>query len=749
MADSVGVERIMLTKERLLTLPKGALGLAICVFVSERIDAGLIPELPLVLAVLRKRFAASITLGMSGGGRLEPEILQKWLVDGLIDQTICSGHESLVLNDLVDAAIRSNALTAVFADVNELLSRPARMIRFVVAHQGMTRHSALSADGAMWHAGQSQLRDIPKVRFPANWNDGLRYVHSVYAPGKQQTLAISREPALESISATQSHRLFVTETGLSRLGGWETFRTRPIRFGGIDVSQFDAVSVLSLNRELQPEGEDAWRTVPGIVRSGTDGESVVFDIWPAPYSPPSADRGSENAAIDLPRQILVGRRCPVPVTTVVTAREEQEAVYIMSNFNKARYLHAALYGWLMQTHSRIKLEIVDDISTDESVEKTREFFARLSVDPALFTLEINEATRGTYWIRNLIISRNRRDDVVFFVNDSDDISSALRTTLQIGALTSMNIDFACLFNIIRVDGQYAPLPLNDEVERYGTASLCFKANLIDKVGFFQNIRKNADTEFIRRVKRFAGKSSLSWIKLPVMFQPFDGGNLTADICSLSESGGKLTVDNNLRAVHIEIADHHHQSLDPDTLPAHFDFPLSTLPQAYARLGHEFLIDGYRLPDTVVVVLQGSEVEQESSFLLAGVSVVVQGAGNDWIVKTSEGDEIQSSSGFFDVLKQYSERSALHAYVTTSQLVSNLREAPDRTDGFGGKEFSNLVLRSKAKGDRYAMKYDGSWHDVHTFFEKKKGKPDSDTSIDVSSMPSLDIPAFLHTSSLAV
>jgi glycosyltransferase involved in cell wall biosynthesis len=741
----------MLAKERLLILPRGALGLAICVFVSERIDAGGIPGLPRVLALLRKRFAASITLGMSGGGHLEPRILQKWLADGLIDHTICSGHESLVLNDLIDAAIRGNALSAVFAGVNELLSRPASVIRFVVAHQGMTRHSALSADGTMWHAGQSQLRDIPKARFPANWNDGLRYLHSVCTLEDPQTLAVSRKPALEGISSTLSHRLFVTETGLGRLGGWETFRTRPIRFGGVDVSQFDAVSVLSLNGESQSKGEDAWRTLPGIVRSETEGESVVFDIWPAPYSPPVPDGASEDAAIDLPRQILVGRRCPVPVSTVGKARDDQEAVYIMSNFNKARYLHAALYGWLMQTHSRIKLEIVDDISTDESVEKAREFFAILSVDPALFALEVNEAKRGTYWIRNLIISRNRRDDVVFFVNDSDDISSALRTTLQMAALTSMNIDFACLFNIIRVDGQYAPLPLNDEVERYGTASLCFKANLIDKVGFFQNIRKNADTEFIRRVKRFAGKSSLSWIKLPVMFQPFDGGNLTADICSLSESGGKLTVDNNLRATHIEIADLHHQSLDPDTLPAHFDFPLSTLPKAYERLGHEFLIDGYRLPDTVVVVLQGPDVEQESSFLLAGVPVVVRGAGNDWILRTSEGDEIQSSSGFFAVLKQYSEQSALHAYVTTSQLVNNVREPRDHSDGFAGKEFSNLVLRSKAKGDRYAMKYDGSWHDINTFFEKRKGESDSqimgNTEINVSSMPSLDIPAFLHTSSL--
>jgi hypothetical protein len=743
----------MLTKERLLTLPKGALGLAVCVFVSEQIDAEGIPELPRVLALLRKRFAASITLGMSGGGRLEPKILQKWLSDGLIDQTICSGHESLVLNDLLDAAIRSNALTAVFTDINELLSGPASVIRFVVAHQGMTGYCALRADGAMWHAGQSQLRDIPKARLPANWNDGLRYVHAVSMAEDRQTVAISREPAPEGTSTMQSHRLFVTETGLGRLGGWETFRTRSIQFGGVDVSQFDAVSVLSLNGESRPEEEDAWKTLPGIARSGTDGESVVFDIWPAPYLLPAADGASENETIDLPRQILVGRRCLMPVTAVVRAREDQEAVYIMSNFNKARYLHAALYGWLMQTHSRIKLEVVDDISTDESVEKAREFFARLKVDPALFSIEVNEAKRGTYWIRNLIISRNRRDDVVFFVNDSDDISSALRTTLQIDALTSMNIDFACLFNIIRVDGQYAPLPLNDEVERYGTASLCFKANLIDKVGFFQNIRKNADTEFIRRVKRFAGKSSLSWIKLPVMFQPFDGGNLTADICSISESGGKLTVNNNLRAMHIEIADHHHQNLDPDTLPAHFDFPLSTLPQAYARLGHEFLIDGYRLPDTVVVVLQGHDVGQEASFLRAGVSVVVQGAGNGWILRTSEGEEIHSSFGFFDVLKQYSERSALHAYVTTAQLVTHLREVPDRSDGFGGSAFANLVLRSKAKGDRYAMKYDGSWHDIDTFFENKKSKPDGaiigDASIDFSSMPLIDIPAFLHTSSLPV
>jgi hypothetical protein len=351
--------------------------------------------------------------------------------------------------------------------------------------------------------------------------------------------------------------------------------------------------MLVLNDALVAGDERAsteWQEVVAIRPAAAQGESVVFDIWPAPNGFTVRGRKSKSGWIDVPRQILVGRRCPVSHQEVAAlASSSDHAVFIMSNYNKAPYLHAALYGWVMQTHPTIRLEIVDDISTDESIEKIRAFQRLTGLDAALMDLSVNESKRGTYWIRNLIISRHLRDGVIFFTNDSDDVSSALRTTLQLGALAAGEARDACLFNVVRVDQNYYPLPLNGDVERYGTASLCFKARLIKRMGFFQLIKKNADTEFIRRVKRFAGPLSCSWLKLPVMFQPFDGGNLTSDIYQMKQGSSGIAANLDLRRLHLEIAERHHASLRLEDLPSSFGFPNAALPAEYAQLGDEFLL----------------------------------------------------------------------------------------------------------------------------------------------------------------
>jgi hypothetical protein len=725
--------------------------LIICARINERINAAAIENLASLFRIFRVRFTTDITLGMSGGGALGPKILEQWLADSLVDQIVCSGHEGLVLNDLVDAAIRSNALTAVFVDADELLRSPARVMKFIVQHLGAVTESTLSADATLWQAGQQQLRAIPKRRYPDNWSDGLRYVQMMCG-SDVVTGGASIEPVAVSKQEIAPHHLFVTETGLGRLGGWDKLKTRPIRFGGVPVSAFDNVSLLSLtNSQLRDDQFGSWHKIPGINRAGNNEERVVFDIWPAPYSLTTDESQSGGTWVDVPRQILVGRRCPVPLGFGAPSFDGHEAVYIMSNFNKARYLHAALYGWLMQSHPRIRLEIVDDISTDSSVAQINDFRRLMEIDSSIVNLSVNEAKRGTYWIRNLIISRNQRENVVFFINDSDDISSALRTTLQIGTLMSMDGSYACLFNIVRVNNKYAPLPLNDEVERYGTASLCFKSSLINKVGFFQNIRKNADTEFIRRVRRFFGKSALPWIQLPVMFQPFDGENLTADIYSHARGGVGLAADNNLRGVHIEIAERHHQRLNRENLPTHFGFPLSTLPADYAELGGDFLIDGYRSPDSLIVVLENQDAEKEKELLRAGLAVMTQPAKNRWILKTVDESKFESSAWFMDCLREYSIKNSLHAYVISADLVHELSQGADYQVAFLGKGFAELVLSSKAKGDRFVMRSDGSWHDVGIYLNPKtydaRDRMNEKSQAGFLRAPSQEIPALLHTSGL--
>jgi len=575
--------------QRVLDFPKDALGFGICIKVDDIFEASVIGKLEECLRILHVRFEPHIVLGIGGLSEEGNKIFRKWLAAGIVDEVICSGHDSLVLNDLVDAAIRSNTASVVFMRADELRHALARALKFIVENRGGTDQSSLSADAGLWSVGQQKLRNIPKSCYPSEWNEGLQFAHAACYQelNTEKRSSVSVSGTGESVA---SHHLFVTEAGLERLGGWEKFKTLPIRLGGLSIDEFGSVSVLTVEHNLSDNKRPTpWKKVSAISKSDKNNESVVFDIWPAPYL--FAEIGSQHdgaTTINVPRQVLVGRRCSSLLR--VSNNNDLQAVFIMSNFNKATYLHAALYGWVMQMHPRIRLEIVDDISTDDSVKKIHEFIRLSGFNNDLLSIEINQVKRGTYWIRNLVISRNLRDDVVFFINDSDDVSSALRTTMQLAELFTDKNRKACLFNIVRVDGSYAPLPLNNEVERYGTASLCFKSSLIVEVGYFQNIKKNADTEFIRRVKRFIGASALPWIKQPVMFQPFDGSNLTSDIYKITQNTNSISENLDSRKLHIEISDRHHEKLTLKDLPFTFGFPNFIFPPDYAQLGKDFLIN---------------------------------------------------------------------------------------------------------------------------------------------------------------
>src|SRR5690606_30911233 len=81
----------------------------------------------------------------------------------------------------------------------------------------------------------------------------------------------------------------------------------------------------------------------------------------------------------------------------------QKSIYIMSNYNKADYVAGALYGIAMQTHGDVSVEIIDDISTDNSNAVIEKFLTITDRERFPIRYLLNEKSRGTYWIRNSII----------------------------------------------------------------------------------------------------------------------------------------------------------------------------------------------------------------------------------------------------------------------------------------------------------------------------------------------------------
>ena len=717
--------------QRVLTEPTGVPRLSICLKVNNILEASANKKLKKCLRILHIRFKSYIILGMGRLSKNESEICKEWLATGVIDQIVCSGHDSLILNDLVDAAIRSNTGSVIFMSIDEFQHGPAHTLKFIVENLGIPDQSNLSVDARFWFIGQQKLRDIPKLQYPGEWNQGVRFAHA----GCIENLN-GNDKVIASIPTIgkDAHQLFVTEAGLNRLGGWEKFKANNITLGGLGAKEFDEVLVLTTkeclsdNKQFDSEGK-----ILAITPLEKKGESVVFDIWPASYIfHKISSHCNDNTTIKIPRQILIGRRCPVVLQPQPSEIDSLEAIFIMSNYNKESYLYAGLYGWVMQTHSNIKLEIVDDMSTDNSISKLKKFLEVMQLDCDLIRFRVNENKKWTYWIRNLIIFNNNHEQVVFFINDSDDVSSALRATLQLNVLISTGSN-ACLFNIVRVDSNYTPLPMSDGVERYGTASLAFKSKLIRYIGFFQNIKKNADTEFIRRIKYFLGKTACPWIKLPVMLQPFDGNNLTSDIYKFSDSNKKIIADIDRRDVHIKISDQQYKKLNLIDLPRNYDFPLSTMQEDYAVLGSDFLIDSYKGQDSIIVVLCNNDISRKYEFLQAGFTVIVKTNKGYWEMVNSDRVLIESTTNFIAELRKFLIRNSLRAYIISIQVADNYGLITNYGNNFISKRMAELLLLSKIKDDRFIMRSDGSWSD----FEKSENKLD-----DV-----LELYSLLHTSVL--
>ena len=94
---------------------------------------------------------------------------------------------------------------------------------------------------------------------------------------------------------------------------------------------------------------------------------------------------------------------PVPAVTI-----------IMPNYNKGKYIEYAIESVLMQTFQDFELIIVDDASTDESVEIAK----RYAEKDVRIRLVINEKNRGVSFSRNTGIKTAKASIICFL--DSDD-----------------------------------------------------------------------------------------------------------------------------------------------------------------------------------------------------------------------------------------------------------------------------------------------------------------------------------------
>ena len=410
---------------------------------------------------------------------------------------------------------------------------------------------------------------------------------------------------LELKSATELVRQrkvsgFITDQAINRLGGVEAFRKHRLAYNGILFSEIDEWWLLG---DTSFENTKGFNYFPSEIKSN-DKTSLIFDIQPITQDQHPAFRYLPASSTNLRRRIITGRRLP----NVAASETSQIALFIMTCFNKEEFVQESIFGVLMQTYPNVKLYFWDDASTDNSIAAAEHI---LSFVKPTFSYDIYEGKggEGTYQLRNKIIHQSLNKNSVYLINDADDISCAKRAELQLKQMASSEKLYT-FGDITRIDSRGRTLTLEGISERYGTASFAAKAEIHRQYGFYENLRKGADTEFIERMQYFAPADSGGWWRYPVLFQSYTSDNLTSDIYAITEEGN-LIQNISARTKYLELYPDRHKKMLKSSLCKVFTYNTTSFPVSYHQNISEFFTSTSNvevLPDvTPELTITGKEL----------------------------------------------------------------------------------------------------------------------------------------------
>lgn len=194
---------------------------------------------------------------------------------------------------------------------------------------------------------------------------------------------------------------------------------------------------------------------------------------------------------------------------------------VMTVYNTGALVDDAVLSVLSQSHKNIELMIIDDASTDDTLQRLK---ALKKTDDRI-RLFHSPTNHGTYWSKNWAI-RNATGDFIA-THDSDDTSAPRRLQIQLGALMERPKAAACTVRWRRVNTKGEELDIDGRRERMAAISLMFRRNMVlEKTGYYDSVRISADTEFITRLEHVFGKASVRHLRHHLYTGLLRDGSLT-------------------------------------------------------------------------------------------------------------------------------------------------------------------------------------------------------------------------------
>ncbi|UQI39347.1 glycosyltransferase family 2 protein [Vreelandella venusta] len=265
----------------------------------------------------------------------------------------------------------------------------------------------------------------------------------------------------------------------------------------------------------------------------------------------------------------------------ITAADASELVsIIMPLFNAQEHLATALQSLAEQSYRRLEVIVVDDASTDGSLDVAMAF----SQQDERFTVISQPRNQGAYAARNrgLAVAKG----AFITVHDSDDWSHPQKLAQQVAGLQGHPEWRACFSDWVRCStnmlfNRWRLEALDGWIYR-NTSSFMFRREVVDQLGFWDVVKVDADTEYFQRIVAAFGSKAIGTVGrgTPLSF----GRSLPT---SLSQAGPThlVTQFNGVRHSYRQAAAQWHaRAKKPSDLymPAHpdvrpFEAPAANLP----------------------------------------------------------------------------------------------------------------------------------------------------------------------------
>ncbi|MBF2718974.1 glycosyltransferase family 2 protein [Psychrobacter sp. NG254] len=198
---------------------------------------------------------------------------------------------------------------------------------------------------------------------------------------------------------------------------------------------------------------------------------------------------------------------------------KQKVSIIVTTYNSGEFVENCINSLLNQSISNIEIIVVDDASTDDTVEILKKY-------PSIKVIKLSN-NRGTYHARNIGIEQS--SGVFLTFQDSDDWSHPERVERQLLQLTKNPDNIANFSNFFRVD-ENTGLPScrqNYPLLRLNISSMMIRKVTLEELGGFNDKRRiESDKALLNTIISTYGPCSVEYIKIPLAIGLLRGNSLT-------------------------------------------------------------------------------------------------------------------------------------------------------------------------------------------------------------------------------